>query len=68
MTIHGNILPVRSLTEPLQLAMDNGAKKVLIPVENKRHFLEVPGDVVARVDPVFYPDPLHAALKALGIN
>ncbi len=68
MTIHGNILPVKSLAEPLQVAMDNGAKKVLIPVENKRHFLEVPGDVVAKVDPIFYPDPLHAALKALGIS
>jgi ATP-dependent Lon protease len=68
MTIHGNILPVKSLVEPLQVAMDNGAKKVLIPVENKRHFLEVPGDVVAKVDPIFYPDPLHAALKALGIS
>lgn len=67
MTIHGNILPVRSLAEPLQVAMDNGARKVLIPVENKRHFLDVPGDVVSKVDPIFYPDPLHAAMKALGI-
>ena len=67
MTIHGNILPVRSLAEPLQVAMDNGARKVLIPIENKRHFLDVPSDVVAKVDPIFYPDPLHAAMKALGI-
>jgi ATP-dependent Lon protease len=32
--------------EPLQLAMDNGAKRALIPLENKRSFLEVAGDVV----------------------
>ncbi len=52
--------------EPLQVAMDNGAKRALIPVENKRSFLEVAGDVVERVDPIFYGEPLAAALKALG--
>lgn len=66
LTIQGNILPTRSLIEPLQVAMGNGARRALIPVENKRSFLEVPGDVVERVDPIFYGDPLGAALKALG--
>ena len=41
MSIQGNIKPVRSLVEPLQVAMDNGAKRALIPIENKRQFLEV---------------------------
>ena len=31
MTIQGNIMPVRSLVEPLQVIMDNGAKRVLFP-------------------------------------
>jgi ATP-dependent Lon protease len=66
LTIQGNILPARSLAEPLQVAMDNGAKRALIPVENKRSFLDVAGDVVERVDPIFYGEPLAAALKALG--
>lgn len=66
MTIQGNILPVRSLIEPLQVIVDNGAKKVLVPVSNKRQFLEVPGDLLERVDPIFYSDPLAAALKAIG--
>jgi hypothetical protein len=42
--------PMRSLAEPLQVAMDNGARKALIPLENKRNFLEVSGDIVERVD------------------
>ena len=37
-------------------------------IENKRHFLEVPADIVERVDPIFYGDPLTAAIKALGMN
>jgi ATP-dependent Lon protease len=48
--------------------MDNGARRALIPIENKRHFLEVSPDIVERVDPIFYGDPLTAAMKALGMN
>jgi ATP-dependent Lon protease len=68
MTIQGNILPVRSLIEPLQVIVDNGAKKVLVPVSNKRQYLEVPGDLLERVDPIFYSEPLAAALKAIGMS
>ena len=68
MSIQGNIKAARSLTEPLQVAMDNGARRVLVPIENKRQFLEVNGDVLERVDPIFYGDVRQAAFKALGLN
>ncbi len=68
MTIQGNIMPLHTLTEPLQMIMDNGAKRVLIPLSNRRQMLEVPPDVLERVDPIFYSDPLAAALKALGMS
>jgi ATP-dependent Lon protease len=48
--------------------MDNGAKCVLVPTSNKRHFLEVPGDLIETVDPIFYSDPMSAALKAIGAS
>lgn len=34
--------------------MDNGACRALVPLENKRSFLEVSGDIVERVDPIFF--------------
>jgi ATP-dependent Lon protease len=68
LSIQGNIKPMRSLAEPLQVAMDNGARRALIPLENKRNFLEVSGDIVERVDPVFFSDPMTAAMKALGMT
>lgn len=68
LSVQGNIKSVRSLVEPLQVAMDNGAKRALIPIENKRSFLEVTGDVVEHVDPIFYGDAKTAAFKALGLN
>lgn len=68
LSIQGNIKPLRSLVEPLQVAMDNGAKRALIPLENKRNFLEVSGDIIERVDPIFYSDPMTAAMKSLSIT
>src|SRR5260370_2258327 len=61
--IQGNIKSVKSLAEALQVAMDNGARRALVPLENKRHFLEVSGDIVERVDPIFFSDPMTAAMK-----
>ena len=68
LSIQGNIKSVRTLSEPLQVAMDNGARRALIPLENKRSFLEVSGDIVERVDPIFFSDPMTAAMKALGMT
>ena len=68
LSIQGNIKALSSLVEPLQLGMDNGARRALIPLENKRHFLEVSGDIIERVDPIFYSDPFTAAIKALGMK
>jgi ATP-dependent Lon protease len=66
MSVQGNIKPLRSLTEPLQVAKDNGAKRALIPIENKRNFLDVSADIMEHVDPIFYGDPKTAAIKVLG--
>jgi ATP-dependent Lon protease len=66
MSIQGNIKPLRSLTEPLQMAKDNGAKRALIPIENKRNFLDVSADIMEHVDPIFYGDPKTAAMKVLS--
>jgi len=66
MSIQGNLKPTRSLMEPLQMGMDNGAKRALIPIENRRNFFDVTSDIIEHVDPIFYGDPKMAVLKALG--
>jgi ATP-dependent Lon protease len=67
-SIQGNLKGVRTLVEPCQLAMENGARRALIPIENRRQFLEVSGDVAERLDPIFYGDAPVAANKALAIT
>ena len=68
MSIQGNIKPLRALTEPLQVAKDNGAKRALIPIENKRNVLDVSADIMEHVDPIFFGDPKMAAMKVLGLT
>jgi ATP-dependent Lon protease len=67
-SIQGNIKGVQTLVEPCQVAMENGARRAMIPIENRRQFLEVSGDVAERLDPIFYGDAQVAANKALGIT
>lgn len=66
--VQGDIKPARSLTEPLQVAMDNGTRRALIPIENKRQFLEVGPEVLEQVDPIFFSDLCQAAFKALALT
>ena len=56
LSIQGNIKSMRSLAEPLQVVMGKLSRLTLVPLENKRNFLEVSGDIVERVDPVFFSD------------
>jgi ATP-dependent Lon protease len=48
--------------------MDNGARRGLMPLENKPNFLAVSADIMERVEPVFYGDSMTAALKVLDVN
>jgi len=50
------------------MAMENGARRALIPLENKRNFLEVSGEIMETVDPIFFSDPQTAVLKALSLK
>jgi len=68
MSLHGNLAKVTMLTEHLQLVMDNGAKRVLLPAENKRDFADIPSDILDKLQISFYSDPLNAAYRALEIE
>ncbi len=67
LTIQGNIKGPSSITEPLQLALESGALRVLVPVANKTQFAGLPEDVIERMDLVFYGDVDRAVLKTLEI-
>ena len=68
MSIRSNIKPACSFTEPLQVVMDNGGQRALLPIENKYQCLELNLDVLEKVDPIFFGDLRQAAFKALRLN
>ena len=68
MSIHGVLMRVDSLADKLKIALDAGAKRVMVPTENKRDFADLPGDVIDKLQIVFYSDPLNAAFRAMGLE
>jgi ATP-dependent Lon protease len=68
MSIHGSLLKVDKLSERLQLAMDQGARKVLLPAENKRDIADIPTEVLDKLQISFYSDPTNAAFRAMGME
>ena len=48
--------------------MDNGARRVLLPAENKRDFADIPSEVLDKLQIAFYSDPVNAALRALEVE
>lgn len=59
-----NIKQLSVLTGPPQVAKDNGAKRALIPIENRWNFLDVSAAVMERVDAILCGDPETTAMKA----
>jgi len=68
MSVKGVLHRVANLPERLELAREAGAKRVLIPSENKRDLADVPDETLNRLQPVFYTDPINAALRAMGLE
>ncbi|MGO9120746.1 MAG: protease Lon-related BREX system protein BrxL [Desulfomonilaceae bacterium] len=65
LTIQGNIKGPASIIEPLQLSLESGASRVLVPTSNKAQFAGLPEEVIERLDVVFYGDVDRAVLKTL---
>jgi ATP-dependent Lon protease len=67
LTVQGNIKAPASIAEPLQMALESGAIRILVPIGSKTQFAGLPEEVVERLDIVFYSDIDRAVLKALEI-
>ena len=68
MTVGGTISKVDEFADVLQVCVDAGAKKVLIPAASVADLQTVPFDLLVKVQPVFYSDPIDAVFKALGVG
>lgn len=68
MSVQGLLLKVASLPERMQLAVEAGAKRILIPSENKRDLPDVPDAILTAIQWQFYDSPTKAAIMAMGMG
>lgn len=67
-TISGSIQKVPELANALQVCLDSGAKKVLIPATSMVDFVTVPADLMAAFQIIPYSSAEDAVFKALGVD
>lgn len=68
MSLGGNIIPAENMAEALQVGMDAGAKRVLLPMANAKDIPTVPSELFTKYQVSFYSDPIDAAFKAMGVE
>jgi len=68
MTVGGTISKVEEFANILQVCVDAGAKKILIPASQVADLQTVPDELIVKVQPIFYSDPIDAVFKALGVG
>lgn len=67
-TISGALTKVEELANVLQVCLDSGAKKVLLPISSAADIGSVPSDLVGAFSLIFYTTPQEAVFKALGVD
>lgn len=68
MSIGGTLIKVDELANALQVCLDSGAKKVLLPITSAVDLGSVPADLIGCFNLVFYNSAEDAVFKALGVD
>jgi ATP-dependent Lon protease len=68
MTLGGVVNPVEDLAGSLQLALDSGSKRVLLPMASASDIPTVPAEIFSKFQISFFADPVDAVYKALGVQ
>lgn len=67
-SIAGTMLKVDELADSLQVCLDSGAKKVLLPITSAGDLGSVPAELIGCFNLIFYNSAEDAVFKALGVE
>lgn len=67
-SIAGTMMKVDELANALQVCLDSGAKKVLLPITSAADLSTVPAELIGCFNLIFYQSPEDAIYKALGVE
>ena len=68
LSIGGTIMRVEELANTLQVCLDSGAKKVLLPITSAVDLGTVPSELIGCFSIIFYQSAEDAVFKALGVE
>lgn len=67
-SIAGSLIKVDELANALQVCLDSGAKKILLPITSAVDLGSVPSELIGSFNLIFYSSPEDAVFKALGVE
>ena len=67
-SISGTLIKVEDLANALQVCLDSGAKKVLLPITSAADLGTVPPELMGSFQIIFYNSAEDAVFKALGVE
>ena len=67
-SIAGTMMKVDELANALQVCLDSGAKKVLLPITSAADLGSVPSELIGCFNLIFYQSAEDAVFKALGVE
>ena len=67
-SIAGTMIKVDELANALQVCLDSGAKKVLLPITSAADLGSVPSELIGCFNLIFYQSAEDAVFKALGVE
>ncbi len=67
-SISGTMIPVENLANALQVCVDSGARKILLPMTSAADLGTVPAELISSFNLIFYSSAEDAVFKALGVE
>ena len=67
-SIGGSLIKVDELANALQVCLDSGAKKILLPITSAVDLGTVPPELMGSFQIIFYNSAEDAVFKALGVE
>ena len=67
-SISGTLIKVDELANALQVCLDSGAKKVLLPITSAADLATVPSELIGCFNLIFYSSAVDGVFKALGVE
>ena len=61
-------MKVETLANTLQVCLDSGAVKILLPMTSAGDLGTVPAELLGHFNLIFYQSPQDAVYKALGVD